>query len=150
MNNIIQNRYEFVFLFDCINGNPNGDPDAGNLPRIDPQDMHGLVSDVAVKRRIRNYIQLVHNNEMPNAIFIEHASNLNRHISRAHEETAGGFVLKGKNDKGASKDKVELARKWMCKNFYDVRTFVSVKYPGPGIIQGFGMLLSCTKDNTRD
>ena len=67
MSNIITNRYEILFLFDCENGNPNGDPDAGNAPRIDPQDMHGLVSDVALKRRIRNYVQIACSNEMPNA-----------------------------------------------------------------------------------
>lgn len=127
MSNIIENRYEFMFLFDCMNGNPNGDPDAGNLPRIDPQDMHGLVSDVAVKRRIRNYVQFAKDNEMPNAIFIEHACNLNKHIARAHEETEGGFALK---EKGASKDKVKNARRWMCENFYDVRTFGAVMSTG--------------------
>ena len=127
MNTIIGNRYEFMFLFDCMNGNPNGDPDAGNLPRIDPQDMHGLVSDVAVKRRIRNYVQFAKDNEMPNAIFIEHACNLNKHIARAHEETEGGFALK---EKRASKDKVKNARRWMCENFYDVRTFGAVMSTG--------------------
>ena len=63
----IQNRYEFLYLFDCENGNPNGDPDAGNSPRIDPEDMHGLVSDVAIKRRVRNYVQTKFGNESPNA-----------------------------------------------------------------------------------
>ncbi|MGI9214053.1 MAG: type I CRISPR-associated protein Cas7, partial [Methylococcaceae bacterium] len=81
----IQNRYEFLFLFDCENGNPNGDPDAGNAPRIDPEDMHGLVSDVALKRRVRNYVQLAKGNQMPYSIFVEHATNLNRSILRAHE-----------------------------------------------------------------
>jgi hypothetical protein len=57
MSNFIENRYDFLYLFDCENGNPNGDPDAGNAPRIDPEDMHGLVSDVALKRRVRNYVQ---------------------------------------------------------------------------------------------
>lgn len=128
MSNIIQNRYEFLFLFDCENGNPNGDPDAGNCPRIDPQDMRGLVSDVAIKRRIRNYVQTAKNNQMPYAIFIEHASNLNRHITRAHEETDGGI---GSSDKGAGKKKVEIARQWMCRNFYDVRTFGAVMSTGP-------------------
>src|ERR1700690_3558525 len=72
MSNSIENRYEFIFLFDCENGNPNGDPDAANAPRIDPQDMHGLVSDVALKRRLRNYVQLAKGNQMPYAIFVEH------------------------------------------------------------------------------
>lgn len=124
----LKNRYEFLFFFDCENGNPNGDPDAGNAPRIDPEDLHGLVSDVAIKRRIRNYVQIARDNQMPNAIFVEHATNLNRPIARAHEETEGGLAPKA--DKGASKNKVELARNWMCKNFYDVRTFGAVMSTG--------------------
>jgi len=128
MSNVISSRYEFVCLFDCENGNPNGDPDAGNAPRLDPQDMRGLVSDVALKRRVRNYVQIAGNNEMPNAIFIEHATNLNRPITRAHEETEGGL---SQESKGATKRKVEQARKWMCTNFYDVRTFGAVMSTGP-------------------
>jgi CRISPR-associated protein Csd2 len=124
----IQNRYEFIFLFDCENGNPNGDPDAGNAPRIDPQDMHGLVSDVALKRRIRNYVQAAKENARPNAIFVEHATNLNTKIAESHEKTEGGLV---KGDKGASKEKVYAARDWMCVNFYDVRAFGAVMSTGP-------------------
>lgn len=120
----ISNRYEFLFLFDCENGNPNGDPDAGNAPRIDPEDMHGLVSDVALKRRVRNYVQIAKENKTPYAIFIEHATNLNRAIVKAHEET-GGVPEK------ATKDKVSQARRWMCQNFYDVRTFGAVMSTGP-------------------
>lgn len=127
MSNAIGNRYEFIFLFDCENGNPNGDPDAANAPRIDPQDMHGLVSDVALKRRIRNFVQLACGNRMPNAIFVEHATNLNRPIMRAHSETEGGI---GATDKGAAKKKVGLARQWMCENFYDVRAFGAVMSTG--------------------
>jgi CRISPR-associated protein Csd2 len=122
----LANRYEILFLFDCVNGNPNGDPDAGNAPRLDPQDLHGLVSDVAVKRRVRNYVQLARGNQMPDAIFVEHASNLNRPIARAHEAT-GGLPDAGK---GASKAKVDAARAWMCANFYDVRTFGAVMSTG--------------------
>ncbi len=122
----IKNRYEFLFLFDCENGNPNGDPDAGNAPRIDPQDMRGLVSDVALKRRIRNYVQMARDNQMPYTIFVEHATNLNRPIARAHEATGG---LPDPN-KGASKAKVEMARKWMCANFFDVRAFGAVMSTG--------------------
>jgi CRISPR-associated protein Csd2 len=129
----ITNRHEFLFLFDCQNGNPNGDPDAGNLPRIDPQDMHGLVSDVAIKRRIRNYVQIARGNKLAEgekpgyAIFIEHATNLNTTIARAHEE-AGDKKIVGK--KGANRDDVAEARKWMCHNFYDVRTFGAVMSTG--------------------
>ena len=122
----ITNRYEFLFLFDCENGNPNGDPDAGNAPRIDPQDMHGLVSDVAIKRRIRNYVQLAHENTMPNAIFVEQATNLNAKICKAHEET--GREADGKK---ANKKQVKDARQYMCDNFYDVRAFGAVMSTGP-------------------
>ena len=128
MSNSISNRYEFLFLFDCENGNPNGDPDAGNAPRIDPQDMHGLVSDVAIKRRIRNFVQIARDNEMPNAIFVEHACNLNRPIAKAHEE-ANGALPDAK--KGATKSQVHAARDWMCQNFFDVRSFGAVMSTGP-------------------
>ncbi len=123
----ITNRYEFLYLFDCENGNPNGDPDAGNAPRIDPQDMHGLVSDVAIKRRIRNYVHAARGNQMPYAIFVEHATNLNRPIAKAHEEANGELP---DPNKGAPKDKVQLARDWMCRNFFDVRAFGAVMSTG--------------------
>jgi CRISPR-associated protein Csd2 len=126
MSEILQHRYEFLFLFDCENGNPNGDPDSGNAPRLDPQDMHGLVSDVALKRRIRNYVQIARGNQMPNAIFVEHATNLNRPIARAFEETGGLPDAK----KGAPKARVEEAKRWMCKSFYDVRAFGAVMSTG--------------------
>jgi len=122
--NPIANRYEFLFLFDCENGNPNGDPDAGNAPRIDPEDMHGLVSDVAIKRRVRNYVQIARGNTAPHAIFVEQATNMNRPIAYAHEQTNGGIPVK------ATKDKVKKARDWMCANFFDVRTFGAVMSTG--------------------
>lgn len=120
----IQNRYEFLYLFDCENGNPNGDPDAGNSPRIDPEDMHGLVSDVAMKRRVRNYVQMRFDNTAPNAIFVEHATNLNKPIVRAHEET------NGKPEGNGNREQVRNARQWMCGTFYDVRTFGAVMSTG--------------------
>jgi len=126
MSNVIANRYEFLYLFDCENGNPNGDPDAGNAPRIDPQDMHGLVSDVALKRRIRNYVQIARGNVMPNAIFVEHATNLNRPITRAREETDEDFDAAKK----PNKEEVQNASSWMCQSFYDVRTFGAVMSTG--------------------
>ena len=126
MSEPIQNRYEFLFLFDCENGNPNGDPDAGNAPRLDPETMIGLVSDVALKRRVRNYVQIARGNQRPDAIFVEHATNLNRPIARAHEETGGLPDAK----KGASKGKVEAARRWMCQSFFDVRAFGAVMSTG--------------------
>jgi len=127
MSNTITSRYEFLFLFDCENGNPNGDPDAGNAPRIDPQDMRGLVSDVAIKRRIRNYVQTAYGNKSPYAIFIEHSTNLNTKIFAAHEQSEGGFDP----DKKAPKEKVKNARSWMCQNFFDIRSFGAVMSTGP-------------------
>jgi CRISPR-associated protein Csd2 len=124
MSDVIKNRYEFMFLFDCENGNPNGDPDSGNAPRIDPQDMCGLVSDVALKRRARNYVQMAKGNAAPYAIFVEHSTNLNVPIAIAHEKTGS------KVEKSAPKDRVERARAWMCENFYDVRTFGAVMSTG--------------------
>jgi len=127
MSDPIKNRYEFLFLFDCVNGNPNGDPDAGNAPRIDPEDMHGLVSDVALKRRIRNYVQVARANQMPNAILVEHSTNLNTKIVLAHEKAQTGVKPGGK----ANKDQASAARNWLCDNFYDVRAFGAVLSTGP-------------------
>ena len=120
----IKNRYEFLYLFDCERGNPNGDPDAGNSPRIDPEDMHGLVSDVAIKRRVRNYVQTKHGNGGGYAIFIEHSTNLNRPIAAAHEATDGAPAG------GGNRSQVNKARDWMCQQFFDVRTFGAVMSTG--------------------
>lgn len=124
MSNSIKHRYEFMFIFDCENGNPNGDPDAGNTPRIDPQDMRGLVSDVAIKRRIRNFVQMVEGNESPNSIYIQNATNLNTRIAEAHEEANGEIPA------SANTEQVKNAKDWMCKNFFDVRTFGAVMSTG--------------------
>jgi len=132
MSTPITNRYEFLYLFDCENGNPNGDPDAGNAPRIDPQDMHGLVSDVAIKRRIRNYVQAARANKVPNAIFVEHATNLNTKIALAHEKTGGMPPWDTKSRRWQTvKAKVGEAAGWLCANFFDVRTFGAVMSTGP-------------------
>lgn len=126
MSNAIKNRYEFLYLFDCENGNPNGDPDAGNSPRIDPEDMHGLVSDVALKRRVRNFIMEKFENSSPNAIYVEHATNLNKPIALAHEKANGAVPKDGKSTKKQSLD----ARSWMCQTFFDIRTFGAVLSTG--------------------
>lgn len=132
MTDIIKNRYEFMFIFDCENGNPNGDPDAGNTPRIDPQDMHGLVSDVALKRRIRNYVQIARGNSFPYSIFVEHSTNLNTKIARAHERTGGMPPFDQKTKKWtATAEKARAAGEWMCENFYDIRAFGAVMSTGP-------------------
>lgn len=119
----IQNRYEFMYFLECVNGNPNGDPDMGNSPRIDPQDMHGLISDVAIKRRIRNYVQMVHGNQAPYGIVVQQSTNINKFIALAHEKATG-------NAKKGDRGKTAAARKWLCKNFYDVRTFGGVLSTG--------------------
>ena len=121
----IQNRYDFVLLFDVIDGNPNGDPDAGNLPRMDPQTGHGLVTDVCLKRKVRNYIGLKQGEQPPFEIYVKEKAVLNKQNERAY--SALGFTLAG--DGGKRKgggDEVEKARQWMCNNFYDVRTFGAV------------------------
>lgn len=131
MNQPIQNRYDFLLLFDCSTGNPNGDPDAGNAPRMDPEDMHGLVSDVAIKRKIRNYVQMAKGNESPYNIFIAHHGILNDTISIAHDKVKEEDPKKyGEVKNKITRDQVDLARQWMCKHFYDVRTFGAVMSTG--------------------
>lgn len=131
MNNPIQNRYEFLFLFDCTRGNPNGDPDAANAPRMDPEDMHGLVSDVSLKRKIRNYVQIAKGNTGPYAIFVAHHGVLNDTISLAHETVKAEQPKEyGEAKKKITRNQVELARAWMCQQFYDVRTFGAVMSTG--------------------
>ena len=127
MKESIKNRYDFLFLFDCENGNPNGDPDAGNTPRVDPEDMHGLVSDVAIKRRVRNYVTAAKGGENGFNIFVQHTTNLNTKIALAHETVNGKIPKKGE----ANRAEVGKAKDWMCENFYDVRTFGAVMSTGP-------------------
>jgi len=117
MSTPIQNRYDFVYLFDVVNGNPNGDPDAGNLPRLDPETSKGLVTDVCLKRKIRNYVELAKEQKAPYEIYVREKAVLTLQQKRAHEDL-------GEVDKKA--DKTALARAWMCKNFFDVRAFGAV------------------------
>ena len=118
----IQNRYDFVIFFDVKDGNPNGDPDAGNLPRIDPETGHGLVTDVCLKRKVRNYVQLAKGCAAPFDIFVKEKAVLNSLIEEAHEHES----VKNK-EKG---EKTEAARQFMCSKFYDVRTFGAVMSTG--------------------
>jgi CRISPR-associated protein Csd2 len=118
----IEKRYDFVYFFDVKDGNPNGDPDAGNLPRIDPETGMGLVTDVCLKRKVRNYVQMVKKTERPYDIFIKEKAILNQLIIEAHAQDS----VK-KKEKG---EKTEAARKWMCDNYYDVRTFGAVMSTG--------------------
>ena len=119
----IQNRYEFLYYVACTNGNPNGDPDMGNTPRMDPETMQGYITDVATKRRIRNYVQLAHGDEPGMNIIIQQATNINRHIAQARKEAG----VEGAKDKNA----VYAGRKKACELFYDVRTFGAVMSTGP-------------------
>lgn len=120
----ISNRYDFVLLFDVKDGNPNGDPDAGNLPRVDPETGHGLVTDVCLKRKVRNYVGLVKEEKPPYEIYVKEKAVLNKQHERAYQ--ALGIKLDKDEGKRKGGDYVEKAKAWMCKNFYDVRTFGAV------------------------
>jgi CRISPR-associated protein Csd2 len=124
----IQNRYDFLVLFDVEDGNPNGDPDAGNLPRIDAQTGHGLVTDVCLKRKVRNYVGLVKEEKPPHEIYVKEKAILNRQHERAYK--ALGVDLSASDAKRKGGDRVDDARNWMCQNFYDVRTFGAVMSTG--------------------
>jgi CRISPR-associated protein Csd2 len=127
----IRGRCDFVYLFDCTYGNPNGDPDAGNAPRIDPQNGHGLVSDVCLKRKIRNFVLLTKEGRPPNDIFIRQQAVLNATIASAHKEAAKNKDYGRLDEKTrATRNQARLARNWMCQNFYDVRTFGAVMTTG--------------------
>lgn len=119
----IQNRYEFVYLFDVINGNPNGDPDAGNMPRLDPESSKGLVTDVCLKRKIRNFIEMTESEQTGFDIYVKEKSILNLQNKKAYE--ALGITPESKKlPKDEAKAREVTA--WMCKNFFDVRTFGAV------------------------
>ena len=120
----IKNRYEFVILFDVENGNPNGDPDAGNMPRVDPETGFGLVTDVCLKRKIRNYVELRKEDAEGFRIYIKDGVPLNRSDSAAIE--ALGIDPDLKTAKKADPGIDEKLRDWMCAHFYDVRTFGAV------------------------
>ena len=183
MTDPIENRYEFIYLFDVKNGNPNGDPDAGNLPRMDPETSHGIVTDVCLKRKVRNYVDFVKKNISPYEIHVREGAFLSEHHKRAHKALDNeklfvhipsdlmeelkkyqnypeglGFeneyvylqlnadIDKAKKEVGKRKDlsdaakaklkelfvdsKERMAKKWMCKNFFDVRTFGAVMSTG--------------------
>ena len=119
----IANRYEFALLFDVQNGNPNGDPDAGNTPRVDPETGHGLVTDVCLKRKIRNHVALAKEDAEGYKIYVQEKAVLNRTNEMAYKE----FELKPEAKKLPKK--IEDAQKvtgWMCSNFYDIRSFGAV------------------------
>ena len=116
----LKNRYDFVYIFDVQDGNPNGDPDAGNLPRMDAETGMGLVTDVCLKRKVRNYVQIAKGQANGCDIFIKEKAVLNVLIDKAHDDS----------EVKAAKDKTEAARLFMCKNYYDIRTFGAVMSTG--------------------
>jgi len=124
----LSKRYDFVLFFDVKDGNPNGDPDAGNLPRVDAETGNGLVTDVCLKRKVRNYIGLLKGEQPPYEIYVKEKAVLNNQNARAYQ--ALGIDLSKDENKRKGGDKVEEARAWMCKNFYDVRTFGAVMSTG--------------------
>lgn len=125
MAEVIKNRYEFVILFDVENGNPNGDPDAGNLPRIDPESGYGIVTDVCIKRKIRNYVETVKEDEPGYKIYIREDIPLNRSDNTAYQYL--GTDEKGIKDlKKKDPDVDQKIRDFMCQNFFDIRTFGAV------------------------
>lgn len=130
----IQNRYDFVMLFDVENGNPNGDPDAGNSPRVDAETGYGLITDVCLKRKIRNYVELCKDDEDGYRILIKPDRPLNAKFSEAYD--AVGIA---KKQKVKNADHIKLARDYMCKQYFDVRTFGAVMSTGDdpcGIVRG--------------
>jgi CRISPR-associated protein Csd2 len=141
----LTHRYDFVLLFDVKDGNPNGDPDAGNLPRLDAETGHGLVTDVSLKRKVRNYVGMVNDCKPPFDIYIKEKAVLERTHRAAYEAIGASEELgdDGKDDKKKAKrkgseDSVKKARDWICRNFFDVRTFGAVMSTGVNCGQVLG------------
>ncbi|MEL0083014.1 MAG: type I-C CRISPR-associated protein Cas7/Csd2 [Gammaproteobacteria bacterium] len=126
----LNNRYDFVLLFDVKDGNPNGDPDAGNLPRVDAETGRGLVTDVSLKRKVRNFVGLVKEEQPPYEIYIKEKAVLNLTHERAYVAIGAEDDLKSDKKRKGKSDTVEQARQWMCQNFFDVRTFGAVMSTG--------------------
>ncbi len=135
----IQKRYDFVLFLDVKDGNPNGDPDAGNLPRIDAETGHGLITDVCLKRKVRNYVGLLKENQPPYSIFVKEKAILNNSIHQAYtklninlneapaDPTDGKKRIKPGHGQGKE---IDRARQFMCQNFFDIRTFGAVLSTG--------------------
>lgn len=131
MSKQLENRYEFVFLFDVENGNPNGDPDAGNMPRIDPETSFGLVTDVCLKRKVRNFVELSKGTQSGYSIYVQEKAILTQKQGQAYKALEGDAAEGG--------DKIAKARQWMCQNFFDIRTFgavMSLKENNCGQVRG--------------
>ncbi len=139
MSQDIQKRYDFIILFDVKDGNPNGDPDAGNLPRIDAESGHGLITDVCLKRKVRNYVGLKMEEKPPYAIFVKEKAILNNTIEQAYislninlnepPTDPGDGKKRNKPGQGQGKE-IDRAKQFMCQNFFDIRTFGAVLSTG--------------------
>lgn len=126
----LNHRYDFVLLFEVKDGNPNGDPDAGNLPRLDAETGHGLVTDVSLKRKVRNFVGMAKAEQPPFEIYVKEKAILNNQHKRAYIGIGREDLLAGDEKKRKGGDAVDAARTWMCQNFYDVRTFGAVMSTG--------------------
>lgn len=117
-----ERRHDFIYLIDVTDGNPNGDPDAGNLPRVDPETMQGLMTDVCIKRKIRNYVDLTRGTEERNKIYVQDKGIA---LNELHMRAYTALNLKSTGSKQKAEE-VRVTRQWMCENFYDIRTFGAV------------------------
>ncbi len=136
----LSNRYEFVLFYDVENGNPNGDPDAGNMPRIDPETGYGIVTDVCLKRKIRNYVEMVKGGKPGNKIYIKENIPLNAQHKEAYIATGTPVPATDAERKAIRSNvlKIQELRQWMCANFFDIRTFGAVMNTDvpAGIVRG--------------
>jgi CRISPR-associated protein Csd2 len=119
----MNHRYDFTYLFDVKDANPNGDPDAGNLPRTDPETGHGLITDVCLKRKVRNYVALTKDGQPNHDIYVKEKAILNHQHARA-------YTALNLDPKKAKQPEIDQTRTWMCQNFYDIRTFGAVMTTG--------------------
>ncbi len=143
----IAHRYDFLYFFEVVDGNPNGDPDAGNLPRLDPETGHGLVTDVCLKRKIRNFVALEHGDSAPYKIFVREGAVLNETIEQPYKESndvraavkaweefrSARAKKKGAAENGLKRPEKayeDVARDWLCENFFDIRAFGAVLTTG--------------------
>lgn len=132
MSTPVTNRYEFVLYFDVANGNPNGDPDAGNMPRLDPETNQGLVSDVALKRKVRNYVALAHPETPGHEIYVTEGATLNKQHERSWAAVLPNPDKADLKKDGSPKDEIKAREitRWMCANFWDIRSFGAVMSTG--------------------
>lgn len=126
MSEALSHRYDFLLLFDVQDGNPNGDPDAGNMPRIDAETQQGLVTDVAIKRKLRNWVLARFNGVSPHMIYVTEGAVLNQKHATAWRAPDGAGKEPPTKDKKADRSDVQKAQDWMCRNYWDVRSFGAV------------------------